>query len=261
MPSKNPRINFDIVDDMPEPTIMEEVMDSLNADESVDAVDEPITIPKVIKKPRPARTDIFDIKEPAPIKEPIEEPIEPEEPEELEEELVEDEELVEPEPEPEPVKVKPTGKLTKKGVPRKPMSEAHKLKLADARVKAMEGRKRAAAERKLNREIENEEKNLIKQKRVKDLQKLKDEVNEVPTRPNRSSFGVTAFTKEDLERAQYDAILKYDKLRKSEKAEKKKLQLEETQRKELMQKLQPTNVGYRSQNTTGKLNNKYDFCY
>ena len=256
MPSKNPRINFDIVDDMPEPTIMEEVMDSLKADESVDVVDEAITIPKIIKKPRPARTDIFDIKEPEPIKEPIES--EEDEPEEL----VEDEpvELEDEVVEPEPVKVKPTGKLTKKGVPRKPMSEAHKLKLADARVKAMEGRKRAAAERKLNREIENEEKNLIKQKRVKDLQKLKDEVNDVPTRPNRS-FGVTAFTKEDLERAQYDAILKYDKLRKSEKAEKKKLQLEETQRKELMQKLQPTNVGYRSTNTNGKLANKYDFCY
>jgi len=255
MPSKNPRINFDIVDDMPEPTIMEEVMDSLNADESVDAVDEAITIPKIIKKPRPARTDIFDIKEPA-IEKPIEEPIESEEEEELVDEVVEPE----PEPEPEPVKVKPTGKLTKKGVPRKPMSESHKIKLADARVKAAEGRKRAAAERKLNREIETEEKNLIKQKRVKDLQKLKDEVNDVPTRPSRS-FGVTAFTKEDLERAQYDAILKYDKLRKSEKAEKKKLQAEENQRKELMQKLQPTNVGYRSQNTNGKLNNKYDFCY
>ena len=257
MPSKNPRINFDIVDDMPEPTIMEEVMDGLKADEPVDVVDEPITMPKVIKKPRPARTDIFDIKEPAiekPIEEPIEEPIESEE--ELEE--LEDEELVEPEP--EPVKVKPTGKLTKKGVPRKPMSESHRLKLADARVKAAEGRKRAAAERKLNRDIETEEKNLIKQKRVKDLQKLKDEVNNVPTRPNRS-IGVTAFTKEDLERAQYDAILKYDKLRKSEKAEKKKLQLEENQRKELMQKLQPANVGYRSTNTNGKLSNKYDFCY
>jgi len=254
MPSKNPRINFDIVDDMPEPTIMEEVMDSLNADESVDAVDEPITIPKIIKKPRPARTDIFDIKEPEAIKEPIEEPIESEEEEELEDEVVE------PEPEPEPVKVKPTGKLTKKGVPRKPMSESHKEKLKLARVKAMEGRKKAAAERKLNREIENEEKNLIKQKRVKDLQKLKDEINDVPTRPSRSP-GVTAFTIEDLQRAQYDAILKYDKLRKSEKAQKKKLQAEENQRKELMQKLQPTNVGYRSQNTTGKLNNKYDFCY
>jgi hypothetical protein len=231
-------------------------MDSLKADESVDVVDEAITIPKIIKKPRPARTDIFDIKEPAPIKEPIES--EEDEPEEL----VEDEELVEPEPEPEPepVKVKPNVKLTKKGVPRKPMSESHRLKLADARIKAAEGRRRAAAERKLNREIENEEKNLIKQKRVKDLQKLKDEVNEVPTRPNRSP-GVTAFTIEDLQRAQYDAILKYDKLRKSEKQEKKKLQLEENQRKELMQKLQPANVGYRSQNTNGKLNNKYDFCY
>ena len=250
MPSKNPRINFDIVDDMPEPTIMEEVMDSLKADESVDVVDEAITIPKIIKKPRPARTDIFDIKEP-----PIEEPIESEE--ELEE--LEDE-VVEPEPEPEPEPVKPTGKLTKKGVPRKPMSDAHKLKLADARVKASEGRKRAAAERKANREIDNMEKNLIKQKRVKDLQKLKDEVNDVPTRPSRS-FGVTAFTKEDLERAQYDAILKYDKLRKTQKQEKKKLQLEENQHKELMQKLQPTNVGYRSTNTNGKLANKYDFCY
>tara|TARA_R110002110_G_scaffold172_1_gene685 strand:+ start:7063 stop:7842 length:780 start_codon:yes stop_codon:yes gene_type:complete len=259
MPSKNPRINFDIVDDMPEPTIMEEVMGSLNADESVDAVDEPITMPKVIKKPRPARTDIFDIKEPEAIKEPIEEPIESEEEEELVDEPDEPE-PVEPEPEPEPVKVKPTGKLTKKGVPRKPMSDDHKEKLKLARIKAAEGRRRAAAERKANRDIETEEKNLIKQKRVKDLQKLKDEVNDVPTRPNRS-FGVTAFTKEDLERAQYDAILKYDKLRKSEKAQKKKLQLEENQRKELMQKLQPTNVGYRSTNTNGKLSNKYDFCY
>ena len=150
MPSKNPRINFDIVDDMPEPTIMEEVMDGLKADEPVDVVDEAITMPKIIKKPRPARTDIFDIKEPA-IEEPIEEPIESEEdePEELEDEVVElEDEVVEPAPAPAPAPVKPTVKLTKKGVPRKPMSEDHKEKLKLARVKASEGRTQDSTEQR-----------------------------------------------------------------------------------------------------------------
>ena len=52
-------------------------------------------------------------------------------------------------------------KLTKKGKPRKkrpPMSEEHKAKLALAREKAMEARKKKAQERKENKALETEEK-------------------------------------------------------------------------------------------------------
>ena len=245
MPTINPRISFHITgDDEPEPepvTANEVVVAVVDEDEEVAELTDDLEImklPQIVKKPRPT-VDIFDVGK---------------------SDVVDEDELDEAEPEPEPVKIiKPIGKLTKKGVPRKPMSEEHKAKLANARILAGEGRKRAAAERKANREIDNMEKNLIKQKRVKDLQKLKDEIDDNVVKP--VPVGVTSFTAEDLEKAQYDAILKYDKLRKTEKQEKKKKQAEENERKELMRKLQPQNNGYRSMNTNGKLNNKFDFCY
>ena len=60
-------------------------------------------------------------------------------------------------------------KLTKKGKPRKkrpPMSEEHKAKLALAREKAMEARKKKAQEKKENKALDLEEKELLKKQKV-----------------------------------------------------------------------------------------------
>ena len=116
----------------------------------------------------------------------------------------------------------PNVKLTKKGKPRKPrppMSEEHKEKLKLARDKAMASRKAKAQERKENKQLEKEEKELLKKQKVKRVQKLKEEVEEdVPPTITKKE---PSFTKKDLEEAQLQAIMNYEKIRKSRKEEKK----------------------------------------
>ena len=116
----------------------------------------------------------------------------------------------------------PNVKLTKKGVPRKkrpPMSEEHKDKLKIAREKAMESRRKKAQERKDAKELEKEEKELLKKQKVKRVKQLKEEVEEdIP--PKKEIVKEQSFTKKDLEDAQLQAIMNYEKIRKSRKAEK-----------------------------------------
>jgi hypothetical protein len=136
----------------------------------------------------------------------------------------------------------PTVKLTKKGKPRKqrpPMTEAHKEKLKIAREKAMASRIAKAKERKENLELEKQEKELLKQQKVKRVKQLKEEVDSeangtLPTHmkelEKQERVGVTVFSKKDLEQAQLQAIINYEKIRKSRKAEKeerKKMEAEE----------------------------------
>lgn len=124
-------------------------------------------------------------------------------------------------------------KLTKKGKPRKPrppMTEAHKEKLKAARVKAMAVRKAKAQERKDVKSLEKEEKELLKKQKVKRVKQLKEEVEEdVPVKKENPNIGVTVFTKKDLEEAQFNAIINYEKIRKSRKEQKK---IEEEKNKE-----------------------------
>ena len=115
----------------------------------------------------------------------------------------------------------PNVKLTKKGKPRKPrppMTEAHKEKLKLAREKAMASRKAKAEERKVAKQLDNEEKELLKKQKAKRVQKLKEEIEE-DTPPKETKKSVL-FSKEDLEEAQLQAIMNYEKIRKSRKAEK-----------------------------------------
>lgn len=165
---------------------------------------------------------------------------------------------------PRPVKTKG---LTKSGKPRKPMSEAHKAKLAMAREKAMISRKAKAIERKKDKAMESETKQLQKLKKEKDFNKLKKQVteedlseSEPPAKLVRQN-AVSELTRADLEQAQFDAIMKYEILRKERKVEKKKLQKLEDQKQEIMNKLAPQTSGYGSRNAQGKLNNRWDNCY
>jgi len=114
-------------------------------------------------------------------------------------------------------------KLTKKGKPRKarpPMTEAHKEKLKAARVKAMAVRKAKAQERKDVKSLEKEEKELLKKQKVKRVKQLKEEVEEDVV-PSKQPIQEQIFSKKDLEEAQLNAIINYEKLRKSRKEQKK----------------------------------------
>jgi hypothetical protein len=128
----------------------------------------------------------------------------------------------------------PNVKLTKKGKPRKarpPMSEEHKEKLKLAREKAMASRKAKAQERKENKQLEKEEKELLKKQKVKRVQKLKEEVEEdVPPTITKKE---PSFTKKDLEEAQLQAIMNYEKIRKSRKEEKKERMKKEAEEEAL----------------------------
>ena len=138
----------------------------------------------------------------------------------------------------QPIETPPANvKLTKKGVPRKkrpPMSEEHKQKLALAREKAMAARKKKAADKKVAKALELEEKELLKKQKHKRVQKLKEEVEEdiKPTEPKPSG---NFFTKEQLEEAQLNAIMNYEKIRKTRKAEKKEKQKKDMEEEALKQ--------------------------
>jgi len=140
--------------------------------------------------------------------------------------------------------------------PRKPMSEEHKQKLALAREKAMAVRKAKAEEKKQMKEIENQTNELKKKKKVKELEELKDEVESKTiekVQPQKIHSGIT---KEDLEQAQYDAIVKYETLRKQRKAEKKRQEQIEADKQHIMNQIKQP-VGYRYRDGS----NKWDMCY
>ena len=175
------------------------------------------------------------------------------------------------EPTPKATK-EPKAKEPKAKKPRKPMSEEHKAKLALAREKAMAVRKAKAEEKKKMKALENEEKELLKTQKVKRVQKLKkqveaedDEVDngveKIKQEPHymkeNQRVGVTVFSKKDLEDAQFEAIAKYETLRKQRKAEKKQQQAIEQSKKELLNKLNPQQRQYQYRDGS----NRWDMCY
>lgn len=133
-------------------------------------------------------------------------------------------------------------KLTKKGVPRKkrpPMTEEHKEKLKAARVKAMASRKTKAKERKAVKDLDLEEIDLLKKQRINKVKKLKEEVEqEDNVKPVTAHIDKgNSFTKADLEEAQLQAILNYEKIRKTRKKEKQVKMSKDKEEQELRDKL------------------------
>lgn len=155
--------------------------------------------------------------------------------------------------------IKPMAPKPKQKKARKPMSEEHKKKLALAREKAMAVRKAKAEEKKKMKALENEEKELLKAQKVKKVQKLKKEieepVEEVVQKPPTNFQQVSGLTKKDLEDAQFEAIVKYETMRKQRKAEKKQAQLVEETKKEMLRKITPQPYKYRDGS------NRWDMCY
>jgi hypothetical protein len=148
----------------------------------------------------------------------------------------------------------PTAAKQKVKKPRKPMSEDHKAKLAIAREKAMEARKANAVERKKMKELESEEKELLKTQKVKRVQKLKAEVNddEIST-PTKT----TGLSKKDLEDAQLEAIMKYEAIRKKRKEEKKQAQMIEEGKQKMLNNIQRATGMYKYKDGS----NRFDNCY
>ena len=140
--------------------------------------------------------------------------------------------------------------------PKRKLSEEHAAKLALAREKALATRRAKAEEKKKMKKIEDETKELKKKKAQKDLETLKDEVIHNKPTQNQQISNVM-FSKEDLENAQLDAIMKYEAIRKARKEEKRKQQLIDQQKEQLKQKIQ----GYGARDANGRLLNKWDRCY
>jgi len=160
-----------------------------------------------------------------------------------------------------PLKKEKPLKPVKEKKKRKPMSEEHKQKLALAREKAMIVRKAKAEEKKKMKALDTEEKELLKTQKIKRVKKLKEDVDsddvEVQKSKPSPSMGVTTFTKKDLEDAQYDAIMKYDAVRKQRKKEKKEAEMVERDKQKMLNTIQKATGSYKYRDGS----NRWDNCY
>ena len=172
----------------------------------------------------------------------------------------EEEEIIEEvEPAPAPIKEPKKEKPLKEKKKRKPMTEEHKAKLFAARDKAMKVRKANAEERKKMKAVDIEEKDLLKKQKIKRVKKLKEEIDsdneETIIKPIKQTSQIT---KKDLEDAQLDAIIKYEAMRKERKAEKKKAELVENERLNMINTIKATGgANYRYRDGS----NRFDNCY
>jgi hypothetical protein len=140
---------------------------------------------------------------------------------------------------------------------RPPMSEEHKKKLAEARVKALETRRRNSQEKKELKELEKKKKQIEKQ-RLKDFvegketkqietppkvmkvveepkpEPIKEPIKETPKPVKTREY----ITRQELEESNLKAILAYEAIRKQRKQEKQKKQHEEKQVEQVRQKIQ-----------------------
>ena len=168
----------------------------------------------------------------------------------------------------------PTIKLTKKGRPRKPMTEEHKAKLAIAREKAMAKKKYLANERKIAKMKEHKaklalarekamakkkylanERKIAKMKAQEETQSKKDEefkvqqekqkveLEKLEKKEGKPSDTNRAITRADLEEMSMKTLIAMETMRKKRKAEKKKAQQEKQYQQEVMdtiKKAQPS---------------------
>lgn len=250
MSSKQPpRVQFNFApdpQDIQEPEVQEDINEETGEENPNFIYDD--DIPKVTEKPKIDETEIFQIEETKQEPEP-----KLEMPDDLQEEM-------------EKIK-KPVKQVIKEEQPqkkkRKPMSEAHKAKLALARQKANEARSKKAIERKKMQEIERQTKELQKKKKEKDLEELKEQVEKPVSKKVETQQNNSTISKEDIERIQLDAIMKYETLRKARKAEKKEKEKLEAEKNELLRKINPQQQqrGYRARDSNGRLLNRFDMCY
>jgi len=230
-----PRVQLNFAPDEPEHISDEE---QLISDEELDL---PCEVPDVIERKEIVQNDIFDNINPSLNG------------------MGEDMIIEEDEPPPAPRKKVPSKADQVKQTnakPKRKLSEEHAAKLALAREKALATRRAKAEEKKKMKKIEDETKELKKKKAQKDLETLKDEV--IHNKPvQNQQISNNTFTRQQLEDAQLDAIMKYEAIRKARKEEKRKQKLIDDQKEQLKQKIQ----GYGARDANGRLLNKWNACY
>ena len=226
-----PRVQLNFAPDETEHVSDEE---GLISDEELDL---PCEVPDVIERKKIVQNDIFDNVNPSL--------------------NGMGEDMIIEEDEPPPAPRKKLQKQTDTAKPKRKLSDEHAAKLALAREKALATRRAHAEEKKKMKKIEDETKELKKKKAQKDLETLKDEViHNKPSLQNQQISNNT-FTRQQLEDAQLDAIMKYEAIRKARKEEKKKQQLIDQQKEQLKKKIQ----GYGARDANGRLLNRWDACY
>jgi len=128
----------------------------------------------------------------------------------------------------EPVIKKVKMEVKKKGKARKPMSEEHKAKLAQARKLALQKRQANAQERKALKDLEKQATQKTKEKKKKELE---DIVNEVEAEPSPPPQPLKAeVDPEIIQRAIDEALLKSEMARQERKRIKKEKINEEVKR-------------------------------
>ena len=201
---------------------------------------EPIITAKVEEK---IEEPVEETKEPEPI---IDEPVVPKD-------NIQPEEIFANLPKKE-VKYNKNGTVKK---PRPPMTEEHKAKMKAARERTQKAKREA-------RDLIKQEKVLLRQKKVKEVSKLKKEVEdpietEEPTKEEEPIIEEPTKQSEpvDIEKAVLDGIMKYETIRKTRKADKKKEKEKEASDKQirdtLLRATNPKPSGYK--------NSPYAFCY
>ena len=242
-----PRVQLNFAPDEPEHVSDEE---QLISDEELDLAKPanglPCEVPDVIERKEIVENDIFDNINPSLNG--------------MGEDMIIEEDEPPPAPRKKLQKQTDTAKpQVSKAKPKRKLSEEHAAKLALAREKALATRRAKAEEKKKMKKIEDETKELKKKKAQKDLETLKDEV--IHNKPSASlqnqQISNNTFTRQQLEDAQLDAIMKYEAIRKARKEEKRKQQLIDQQKEQLKQKIQ----GYGARDANGRLLNKWDRCY
>tara|TARA_R110000803_G_scaffold210775_2_gene283674 strand:- start:16583 stop:17296 length:714 start_codon:yes stop_codon:yes gene_type:complete len=144
---------------------------------------------------------------------------------------------------------------------RPPMSDEHKAKLAEARVKALATRRKNSLEKKEMKELEKKKKQMEKQNLIDFVEgktkkevivdpeppkvmRVKEQDREIkePERAPVPSISVPSpkreyITKEELEESNLQAIMKYEALRKKRKEEKKVLETIQKEEEVVRQKI------------------------
>jgi len=191
--------------------------------------DVPLDEPDFVLKPPPKSEDLFEVMSPTTKR--ARSPLSEEAPQ-------------------KPVKLTKTGRvkrekgMNKDGSKRKPMSEEHKQKLAQARAKAHAKRRAMGAKSRDIKSKERAKKDLEILAKEKDLDDeldmlkekvgapekvVKEAVKEVAAKQEKKGI-----TKEDLEEISLKTVIAIETMRKQRKAEKKKKQQEEQYKAEVM---------------------------
>lgn len=149
-------------------------------------------------------------------------------------------------------KAKPTKKTKKPSDPNKPKRKVDPEHMKKMQAAAAATRARKKKEKEENQALDTETKALTNRKKKMELEKMRKEMDGEPAQPIRPKSPTppdeplvrqtrTTFTQEDLSKIQFDAIERYEALRKNRKAIKRAAQQKEKEQEDLMRTIKGTN--------------------